>query len=318
MRVTSEGRGSVGRTGGLVAAGSAAVAALLLSAGTASAVTIASDGFETATHPSGFRSVATASPAPGNNGVPFYAVKATGTATLAADAAVGGASPTALVTSGVAGGTNYALVGNLPLVGTLDNVNDNVTLSFRFRFLNQGTATASNANFRFGLFSSNGSVVTGENQTTNSDNDTGYYAQIGDAAQATNNLFYNEAGGTTTILSGTDRAVVNASTTVAAIADNAGHGVVFSLTRTSATAVALSLSIDGGAAVTGTAGGTLRTAFDEVAFSNAFVATSMNYAVDDVSVIATSFAIPEPTTGLAAAGALVGGMLVRRRRRDDR
>ena len=153
--------------------------------------------------------------------------------------------------------------------------------------------------------------MTGDNQPTASDNDQGYYVQIGDAAQTNTNLFYNEAGGTPTILSGTDRANVASNTGVPAIADNLGHSALFTVTRTNATTITLSLSIDGGTAVTGTTTN-LRTQFDEIAFSDGFVAVPLNFEIDDVQVNASTV-VPEPAgLGLLAAGA---GLLLRRRRK---
>ena len=272
-------------------------------AGSAGAAIVITDGFEAATHPTGFRSVATAP------GVPFWATKSTnGTASLVADGTFGSQALT--VTSTTA--TNYPVVAPFGGFSTLTNVGDTVNLSFKFRFTNQGTATPSNANFRFGIEGSQGTFVTADGQTATSDDDKGFYVQIGDTAQATNNLFYQENGGTTSILSGGDRTIVTASNTVAGLADNAIHTASLTLTRNAGT-IGLSLSIDGGAAVTGTSSNASIASFDEIAFSNGFATTSMNFAIDDVSVTATNFAVPEPATaGLIALGAV--GALARRRR----
>ncbi len=269
------------------------------------------DGFEISTHPTGFRSVATSSAAPGANGIPFYAVKgAGGTSTIVADGAFGG---NALDVSGTTVSTNYPVVGLLPIYPTLTNVGDTVSLSFRFRFTNQGTATAANSNLRFGLHSSAGTTVSGDGQTSTSDNDVGYYVQIGDAAHtATDTLFFNENGGTTTILSGTDRSSIAASSLVGGIANNNVHAVLFTLTRSSPTAIGLSLSIDGGTAVTGSSTSNLRTLFDQVSFSNSFVLNPMQYRIDDVEINATSFQVPEPSFVAMAMG--VPMLLLRRRR----
>ena len=57
----------------------------------------------------------------------------------------------------------------------------------------------------------------------------------------------------------------------------------------------------------------LRTSFDEIAFSNGFTATGLNYAIDNIAV---SSNVPEPATSSALAiGTLVLGF---RRRRSSR
>jgi len=278
---------------------------LVSAAGSAGAVPVLSDGFEAATHPTGFRTVAAAP------GAPFWVTKGSGgTAFLAAD---GTFASQALTITNTTTATNYPVVAPFGGFSTLTNLGDSINLTFKFRFLNQESATDSNANFRFGIETSQGTFVTADGQTSTSDNDKGFYVQIGDAAQTTNNLFYQENGGATSILSGSDRDVVSASSTVPAIADNAVHTVSFTLTRNAST-IGLSLSIDGGTAVTGTSANASIASFDEIAFSNGFATTSMNFAIDDVVVTATNFTVPEPATaGLIALGAV--GALARRTRR---
>jgi hypothetical protein len=275
------------------------------------AFVIANDGFETDTHPTGFRTVAVASPVPGNNGIRFFTVKDpnAASASITNDVVLGS---NALVVNNTPNSTSFPIVGNLPLFPTLNNVNDNVTLTFRFRFLNAPTSAPSNSAFRFGIYSSNGTPVTGDNQIGASDNDQGYYVQIGDADQVVNNLFYRESGGTSPILGGTDRSTGNASAGVAGITDTNAHTAAFSITRTDAATYRLALSIDGGTPVTMNAG-TPYTQFDQIAFSNGFGNPAMNFAIDDVRIEATAYAIPEPASlSLAAIGAI--GLLARRRR----
>lgn len=281
-------------------------------AGAARAATILNDGFETTTHPTGFRTVAT------GTGAAFYTrndATTTGTAAITTDAAVGGAAPQVLtVTNNQTTSQSYPVLAPLGGFTTLTNTNDTATLSFKFRFINATSATTSNGNFRFGLFTSQGTVVTGDNQPTTSDDDQGYYVQFGNSAQTTNNLFYRESGGTQPILGGVDRANIAASTTVAAITDTASHTASLTLTRTSATAIGLSLSIDGGAAVTGSTSSSLISSFDEIGFTDGFVAAPLNFAIDDVQLTASNFTVPEPgAIGLAAVAGMAG--LMRRRQR---
>jgi hypothetical protein len=279
----------------------------------ASADVIVNDGFDVLTHPTGSRSVAV------GTGIPFYtrfAVPGNGNSTIATDAAVGGASPSVLsVTAGTA--SSFPVIGLLPGVASLVNTNDNVTLTFRFRFLNPDTATDGNSNFRFGIHGSNGTPVTGDNSGA-SDNDQGYYAQIGDAIQTNTNLLYRESGGTSPILAGIDRAVTTSSDGFAAITDSGPHTGTFSVTRTSPTTIVTSVSVDGGAAVTGSFT-TLYTSLDEIAFSDGFTAsasTQLNFEVDDVQVSATSFVAPEPAGFMVLSACGLGGLLRRRRGRQ--
>jgi hypothetical protein len=297
----------------------AAAAGALAAGGAASAAVIASDGFDAATHPTGSRTVVTPAVVPGNNGIPFFtrfADPGNGTATIVSDSAVGGATAEALSVTNTTASNSFPVIGVLPAMGMVTNVNDAVTLSFKFRFLNATTVADNNTAFRFGLFNSKSTPVTADN-TTASNDDQGYYVTMGDATQASSTLAYNESGGTSPILGGTDRNPATASAGVTGINDNLGHTVSMTLTRTSATALGMSLVIDGGAPVT-TSFSVIYPGFDEIAFSDGFVGTAsgqLNFAVDDVQVTANNVVVPEPM-GLGLAGVVVaGGMLGRRKRR---
>lgn len=283
---------------GLVVAG-------LGTAASAAPITLVNDTFDTATHPTGFRTVAAGS------GVPFY-TRAAGTAAIVNDAGLGSDALNVLDTDSSTG-TSMPLIAPLPQTVTLNTVGDSVTLSFRFRYTTNGTAPAGGNNFRFGLFSSSGTPITGDN-TAETDNDIGYYAGIGSGGTtpATNAIFYEETGGIGNILGGTDRTSIVASTnTGLGLNNNSPHTASLTLTRT-ASGVQLALSIDGAAAITGTDTSTLRTSFDQIAFGGAFATVGNGEVIDDVQV--TYNAVPEPAA-LGTVALAVGATAIRRRRR---
>lgn len=252
----------------------------------AHAVTIVNDGFETTTHPSGDRTVAS------GTGAAFYtrALSATQTLAITNDATFG--SNVLAFDDSTAGGQSEGIIVPLSSAINLENTGDYLTVSFSFRYTNNGAAGANEANFRFGLFNSQGSAVTGDNQTASA-NDTGYYVQVGSggAATASTNVFYEETGLTSPILGGTDRANKTASSSGFGINDDAIHTASFTLTRTSATVMGLSLSIDG-TTITGSDTTTLITSFDEIAFANGFGVTGLDFMLDNV-VLTSS--VPEPS-----------------------
>jgi len=273
--------------------------------------TIAGDTFETSDHPTGNRTVVTG----GVNGIVFYTHNATGSnysPSIVSDATFG-----SLVLNNndtTTGAVGEEIIGLLPTAVTLVNPNDFITLNFSFRYLNVATATANNAGFRFGIESSNGTVLTGDNHAATADDDRGYYMQagVGTTAPAGGNTFYNEGGGTTPILGGTDRVAVNATTNGVTINDNLVHTASFTITLLSATSIKLSMTLDGTTTVQTNASTTsIRTTFDEIAFGDGFVAAPMQFDIDNIQVTSS---VPEPgSAALLAASPLL--LLARRRRR---
>ena len=276
----------------------------------ASAVTVVNDGFEVGTHPTGFRTVVT----PGSGGVAYYGSSGLPAISLGMDAGMG--SNALLVTPTA----NHQVVAPLGGSINLNSVGDFANLSFRIRSLN--TSASEVGAFRFGLHGSN-TPATGDNFTTVTDDDFGYYAILGyvssNAGTAAGSAFlYEEGIGTlaTPILGGGDRVGLVATTAGAgpliASGNTAVHTVNFRLDRT-ASGVQISYSFDGGTTFSATDTATLRTSFSQISLSNGFTSTFSQYAIDDLLLEASNFTpIPEPTVaGLAGLGLLA---LLKRRR----
>ena len=275
------------------------------------AATVAFDDFDASTHPAGDRREAIGS------GLRFYTRDGSSAimATIANDPILGSAALSVMDLNSPAS-TSKPIIGLLPMTLQLANTNDFITLTFAFHFLNNASVTAAAANFRFGIYNSTGTPLTADSQPATSDNDRGYLVHVGSGgtAPAANNVFYNEAGGTFPILGGGDRVIVSASSAGVTVNDNNLHTASFTLRRASSTSISLSFALDGGATVTGTdATANVRTSFDEIAFTNGFTTTGLNYVVDNIAV---SSNVPEPaSSAVFAMGILVPGF---RRRRSSR
>jgi hypothetical protein len=285
----------------------------------ASAVILDADNFELTDHPTGDRTVV----AGGINGIQFYTRNATSAQYVAAivnDSGIGGLGSMALshANSGT-GNAGNQIIGILSQPITLAATGDFITLSFRFRYTNLATATHNNSGFRFGLEGSNGTLVTGDNQGTQSNNDQGYYVQTGTGnaplgpVPLANNTLYRENGAVgpvPPILGGTDRQNLTTSSTGVTFNDELPHSASLTITRGTGTNMSFSVVYDNGTPITATSTTVPFYHFDEVAFGDAFVTNSIHFRVDDVQVTTN---VPEPIAGLSLLGG--AGLLLARRRR---
>lgn len=202
---------------------------------------------------------------------------------------------------GIGGGNalNVNATGaNQPIVGVMTNpvtlaVSDTLEFSFDFRLtalVNSGSA------FRFGIFDSNGTSATADNQTV-SDNDRGYRVVLG--AGGTAGLSLSEENGTNAqILTGSDGTnLTDPGAVTVNIADNEKYNAYFTITRSSASQVDLYVAIrNSSGVIIGSATGTDTTSpyfsFDEIAFNHTTTG-AVDYRIDNISLT-----IPEPTTAL--------------------
>jgi hypothetical protein len=278
-------------------------------------VTIASDSFELADHPAADRTMVTG----GTNGLQFFThnpIIPNYSVSIIDDSAPGGLGSLVLNQTDTTGNGGNQIIGLLPQAITLASPGDFIRLQFTFRYLNLGTATQNAAGFRFGIEGSNGTFVTADGQGSVSDNDQGYYVQtgVGATAPANNNIFFRESGTLSPILGGNDRVSVTANSAGGAINDILAHTASFTITRGAGTNISLSLSYDGGTAITGNFTGaspnTPFYTFDEIMFSDGFVANPVHFNIDNVAVVTN---VPEPSA--AVLGLLAVPFIAARRRR---
>lgn len=273
--------------------------------GVSSAISILNDSFETATHPGGFRTVFSA------GGSAYYTK--TGSLSLGNDSSFG--STRALTMTSTE--TGYSIIS--PLGGTISlaAVGDTLTFGFKVRFTRTGAA-ADAAAFRFGIYSSNGTPVTGDSYFFSTvDNDRGYGAVIGNttAPGAGGTIFNETASPTQTgLLGGDDRRFLTASGAGPAISDQVPHTVSLTLTRTSATVMTISYTF-GGTTITTTDTTGIHDTFDQITFGTGFLSPVSSFNIDDVKLDASNFSpIPEPSAAVLSAVA-AAGLVIRRRRK---
>lgn len=181
------------------------------------------------------------------------------------------------------------------------NVGDKIQLSLNVRMA--GGSPNSGELFSVGLYNSNNTKVTADNQTASA-NDSGYFAGMRRTSGAA--TIRQESGMNLEIGSGTDITTLGDGITAFALANGDPHVVIFTLTRT-ATGIDLGLVVDGNTLVTTSTSTNLITTFDEITFLNG--ATATDYLVDNVRL--ENIAVPEAASaGLVGAG--LAGLMLRR------
>jgi len=189
---------------------------------------------------------------------------------------------------------NPTMVANFSDV-TLGSIGDWVKLSFDMRWI---IAAPEDVSYRFGLFNSNGTVVTADSGTEGG-NDTGYWALI----EALNPSAVATKDGTGGILSGPGLD----SGSVPGVA-NLPHLLELLITKENATQMRVAVSVDGTEAVTGLDANINTSTFNEIAVKN-LRGSGGDLHLDNVQVTTN---VPEPSTIVLLA---MGGVIMLGRRR---
>jgi len=314
----------------------ATVLGATVTAGACQAAIIGQDNFS-----DGDRTVADNSAANGNGpGLVWYALTNEDSSVSALTIETDDDSP------GIGGGNSLNIrpnssSGNRPVATTFSPttlgaaVGDKLTASMDIRFISgvsiEDSEDSSNLSFRVGLYNSNGTPITADNQRfdleSGTGNDFGYFARIpvGDPANTggTDARLSKEtgvaSGSSEDPLFGQDNSsgtgddvteLGQTSSFAGTIADFEAHTIVLSLERTAA-GVLTSIQVDGGLPFTAEDTLSPFETFDTFAMTNMRITTE--WRIDNVVV--ESVQIPEPTTALVLAAGTTS-LLVRRGRRS--
>ena len=176
------------------------------------------------------------------------------------------------------GSTGRGIVAGFPAQTLADG--DSITLSFNWRFT--GTIGLNQANsLRYGLHSSNGTPVTADN-TTQSDNDKGYFVMTNPGAAGTATTLKRETGGAPGVLGGTDWSGLG--TAGASVSGSTvKHTSTIVITRSGSNLV-VSASIDNLAAATGTDSVPVTYTFDQFGITLAGATLPSPILIDNIQV----------------------------------
>lgn len=213
------------------------------------------------------------------------------------------------------GGNGQQAVGNqFGMVSLGTNIGDRLSLSFAFRFTK--IVTGNGTALRFGLYSDNGTTVTGDGQKPLTDNDRGYFGEFGFGTISAAAVMA-ESGGGGALLEGNDVVDKTTGSTPFAINDLLAHSALFTLTR-DINGVILDLTIDGASRATGGDSTLILTTFNELAFENRD--KELDFLVDNVKLELVP--VPEPSTmalfALGAAACLWNRLIARARKTGTR
>jgi len=237
------------------------------------------------------------------------------TVTLPTDSTTGpneGSADKAMYVSPSSSATGYIA----KFTATTLAVGDTLTLSFDYRFtIAPSTGTASGV--RFGLYDSKGTDYTVPTADTYDNNDKGYRVYSAASSSSLAGSLSKEDGGDGSGNAGSagggsgDNTLLGSPTNFNQSTTTARYS--FSITRDSATQVSFGLSINGtnrlSSSVTDSSSAIFT--FDELLIG---AGTATAYAFDNVTVVFTPSAVPEPSAYALLFSALAGAAVITTRR----
>ncbi len=192
-------------------------------------------------------------------------------------------------------GTLYSETGKTSRAGASSvslGVGQSLKLSFNVSF-GSGIYDNTSTVFRFGLYSSNGTLAT-DNGTTNSDDDSGYFVNVGTGTKGSSLLVYKEVGNSYGILGGSDLTSLSGNGGFAVSNTGGDYSFTFGIERTDDKTLVFTVFQGNTLLLTTTNSSGIYTNFDEIAIS---ALTGSAHNLDNVKL---EF-VPEPSAiGLLA------------------